>query len=111
MDSVLAQTCNAFEWIIIDGGSTDGSIALIEKHKEKIDFWISESDRGIYNAMNKGILNATGKYLLFLNSGDFLAGNNIVELFKNKTTGVASLSASLSGKEKALLSKETRCRL
>jgi len=70
VESVVNQTWQEFEYIIIDGGSTDGSKAFIESHNNKIDYWVSEPDEGIYNAMNKGILKASGEYLLFLNSGD-----------------------------------------
>ena len=70
IDSVLAQTWTDFEWIIIDGGSTDGSRELIEKYQEHFAYWCSEPDKGVYNAMNKGIAKAKGKYLNFMNSGD-----------------------------------------
>lgn len=76
--SVSNQTCKHFEYIVIDGGSTDGSKEFIESQKDKIDFWISEEDTGIYNAMNKGITAANGEYLMFLNSGDYLNNNNIL---------------------------------
>lgn len=79
MQSVLTQTFSNLEYIIIDGGSTDGSRELIEKHSKEIDFWISEKDNGIYHAMNKGIKNSTGDYLLFLNSGDFLISSDIIQ--------------------------------
>ena len=69
-DSVFQQEFEDFEYIVIDGGSNDGSKELIEENADKISFWISESDKGIYNAMNKGIKAAKGEYLLFLNSGD-----------------------------------------
>lgn len=72
IDSVINQTYNNFEWIIIDGGSIDGSKEIIKKYTRYIDYWISEPDRGLYNAMNKGILASSGEYLLFLNSGDTL---------------------------------------
>jgi glycosyltransferase involved in cell wall biosynthesis len=68
--SVINQTYQEFEYIVIDGGSTDGSKNIIEKYQDKINYWISEPDKGVYNAMNKGILKANGEYLLFLNSGD-----------------------------------------
>jgi len=70
--SVAAQQGFELEYIVIDGGSTDGSKEVIEAQKEHIDYWVSEKDKGIYNAMNKGIAAATGEYLLFLNSGDYL---------------------------------------
>lgn len=72
IDSVITQTWKEFEWIIIDGGSTDGSKELIEKYSSYITYWVSEPDKGIYNAMNKGIKVAKGEYLQFLNSGDCL---------------------------------------
>lgn len=70
IDSVIAQTWRDFEWIVIDGGSTDGSKELIEKYKEHFAYWCSEPDKGVYNAMNKGIAKAKGEYLNFMNSGD-----------------------------------------
>lgn len=82
IQSVVEQTFTDFEYIVIDGGSTDGSVDLINQYKDKITYWISESDKGIYNAMNKGILKANGDYLMFLNSGDWLAGSNTLrEIF------------------------------
>jgi|GEM_PF-184740 len=70
--SVVAQTFKDFEFIIIDGGSTDKTVPIINKYKENINVFVSEKDKGIYNAQNKGILRATGEYLFFLNSGDIL---------------------------------------
>ena len=78
MDSVVQQTWKEFEYIIIDGGSTDGSAAFIESKSETIDYWVSEPDQGIYNAMNKGIAKASGEYLLFLNSGDHLYDDKVL---------------------------------
>lgn len=72
IESIENQTWQEFEYIVIDGGSTDGSAAYIESQSNNIDYWVSEPDSGIYNAMNKGIAKATGEYLLFLNSGDHL---------------------------------------
>ena len=68
----MAQTFKDFEYIIIDGGSTDGSKELIKQYGDKFSYWVSEKDNGIYHAMNKGIGIAKGEYLLFLNSGDWL---------------------------------------
>lgn len=72
INSVISQIYKEFEWIIIDGGSTDGSKELIEQYTDYITYWVCEPDKGIYNAMNKGIEVAKGEYLLFLNSGDYL---------------------------------------
>lgn len=79
IDSVKAQTFNDFEYIVVDGASTDESVGAIEElasNYERELKWISEPDTGIYNAMNKGILMAQGEYLLFLNSGDYLMDKN-----------------------------------
>lgn len=71
LDSVKAQTFKDYEWIVIDGGSTDGSKELLESHDGDISYWVSERDNGIYHAMNKGIMQAHGKFCQFLNSGDY----------------------------------------
>jgi glycosyltransferase involved in cell wall biosynthesis len=70
VESVTSQTWQEFEYIVIDGGSTDGSAEYLESQTDNITYWVSQPDKGIYNAMNKGIAKATGEYLLFLNSGD-----------------------------------------
>ncbi|MGN6267194.1 MAG: glycosyltransferase family 2 protein [Ginsengibacter sp.] len=83
IESVFAQTFTDYEYIIIDGGSTDGSVDEIKKHQNKLVYWISENDKGIYNAMNKGIVKANGEYILFMNSGDyFYADNTTKEVFQ-----------------------------
>ena len=79
IESVFQQTSSDYEYIIIDGGSKDGSAELIEKHKERFSYWTSEPDGGIYEGMNKGISHATGKYCLFLNSGDEFAEKGVLE--------------------------------
>lgn len=81
IDSVISQTFKDFEWIVIDGGSTDGSKELIEKYSDYISYWVSEPDKGIYNAMNKGIKVAKGDYLEFLNSGDIFFDDNTLHRF------------------------------
>jgi glycosyltransferase involved in cell wall biosynthesis len=70
--SVISQTYKDFEWIIIDGASNDDSVNIIKQYSDRVTYWVSEPDSGIYNAMNKGVKHAAGNYLLFLNSGDFL---------------------------------------
>jgi len=79
IESVITQTFSNFEYIVIDGGSTDGSIELIQNFSDKLAYWVSEPDKGIYHAMNKGITKATGDYLVFLNSGDVFVDSNIIE--------------------------------
>ena len=77
--SILGQTCSDYEYIIIDGGSTDGSAELIQQHADHLAFCVSEPDKGIYNAMNKGIAYAKGEYLNFMNSGDCLYDEHVLE--------------------------------
>jgi glycosyltransferase involved in cell wall biosynthesis len=77
--SVLSQNSFNFEYIIIDGGSTDGSKDLLLEYNQKLAFWVSEPDNGIYHAMNKGISKACGDYLLFLNAGDVFVDNLVIE--------------------------------
>jgi glycosyltransferase involved in cell wall biosynthesis len=79
IESVVKQTVPDYEYILIDGGSTDGSIDIIKQHQNKLAYWISEKDKGIYDAMNKGIQKASGKYLLFLNSGDCFINSVVLE--------------------------------
>jgi glycosyltransferase involved in cell wall biosynthesis len=76
--SVINQTYENIEYIIIDGGSTDGTIDIISKYEDKIAYWVSVSDKGIYDAMNKGLENVHGNFVYFLNSGDVLYKNNIL---------------------------------
>ncbi len=78
IESVICQDSIDYEYIVIDGGSTDDSVGILEQYTNKIDYWISEPDTGIYNAMNKGILQAKGEYCLFLNSGDTLIRHTIL---------------------------------
>lgn len=76
IESVVGQiNFTDYEFIIIDGNSTDGSVEVINEYKDKITYWISEPDKGIYNAMNKGIRQAKGEYCHFLNSGDLFASH------------------------------------
>nr|WP_242695859.1 glycosyltransferase family 2 protein [Pedobacter sp. SYSU D00873] len=77
--SVISQSYSNIEYIIVDGGSTDGTINIINRYRDKITTFISESDNGIYDAMNKGLSVATGDYVLFMNSGDELYDVNTVE--------------------------------
>ena len=79
IDSVMNQHFRDVEYIMIDGGSTDGSRELIETNAQQFSYWISEKDGGIYDALNKGIEQAKGKYCMFLNSGDFLLRNDVLD--------------------------------
>lgn len=77
--SVINQTYPNIEYLIIDGGSTDGTIDIIKKYADNISYWISEPDKGIYDAMNKGIDVATGKYINFMNCGDRFYSNTTIQ--------------------------------
>jgi len=80
--SVLAQSETEFEYVVVDGASTDGSVSVIKQYEKRLGNrlkWVSEPDSGIYNAMNKGVEMASGSYLEFLNSGDCLVADNVVE--------------------------------
>ena len=79
VQSVSKQTFQDFEYILIDGGSTDTSVDVINKLSDRITYFVSERDRGIYHAMNKGIGRARGEYCLFLNSGDWLTTPTVLE--------------------------------
>lgn len=84
LKSVLNQTCTAFEHIIVDGASTDNAVEIIQQYEKDATArgikvtWVSEKDKGIYNAMNKGIKMASGEYIQILNSGDCLAADTVV---------------------------------
>ena len=89
--SVLQQTSRDFEYIVIDGGSTDGTLEFLQQNITTFSYWVSEPDEGIYDAMNKGIKVAQGKYLLFLNSGDTFYANNTLEQFEEELKVPADL--------------------
>lgn len=77
--SVISQTYKEFEFVVIDGLSNDGSVDILNDYKQSISRCVIEKDSGIYDAMNKGVVNSTGDYLLFLNSGDELFERNTLE--------------------------------
>ena len=84
IESVISQEYNGLEYLIIDGGSTDGTLKIIKKYEKYITFWISEPDDGIYDAMNKGLRSAQGEWINFLNSGDQYYDNNIIMNISNE---------------------------
>ena len=102
MESVLAQTSKDFEYIVIDGASTDGSVEFLQSFKlsnfQTLNL-ISEPDSGIYNAMNKGIRMAKGEYLHFLNSGDWLVDAFVVENMLKELNGLINSGSIVTGKQ------------
>jgi glycosyltransferase involved in cell wall biosynthesis len=77
--NIIDQSYINIEYIVVDGGSTDGTLEVIKKHEAHIDLWISEKDKGIYNAMNKGIDLSTGDWINFMNAGDHFHSSKAVE--------------------------------
>jgi len=87
IQSIINQTYPNIEYVVIDGGSKDGTVDVIKKYRDKISYFISESDKGLYDAMNKGIKASTGDYLWFMNAGDLVYSNDILEkIFINQNS-------------------------
>lgn len=84
IESIINQTWTDFEFIIIDGGSTDESLSTIKKYERHITYWVSEKDKGVYDAMNKGIQLAKGTFVNFMNSGDYYYTNTVLEEIHHK---------------------------
>ena len=92
IQSIINQDYKNLEYIIIDGNSTDGTQQIIEKYSNKISYWISEKDKGLYDAMNKGLIRATGDYVWFINSGDLIpTETTISEIFQNREVPYADV--------------------
>lgn len=83
IQSVLCQTYDNYEYIVIDGASTDGSVEIIKKYESKLAYWVSEKDNGIYHAMNKGICHSLGDYCVFMNSGDVFYSDDVLAQVAN----------------------------
>ncbi len=79
LESIVSQSFQDFEWIVVDGGSTDGTTSIVNKYKERIDYYISEEDEGPYDAMNKGISRSKSNYIYFLNGGDYIYSEKTLE--------------------------------
>lgn len=94
-ESVVSQSWREFEFIVIDGGSKDGSKEFIEENTGFFSYWVSEPDKGVYTAMNKGIKQAKGEYLLFLNSGDCLSSNIVLGKIMEDLDGTDLISGKI----------------
>ena len=81
--SILKQKLKNFEYLVIDGGSTDGTLSVIKKYSNKIDYWISKKDKGIWDAVNKGIILSRGKYINTINAGDTYYSKNSLKIINN----------------------------
>lgn len=90
MQSVIRQTYPHVEYIVIDGGSVDGTVDLIKKYENQVAYWVSEQDGGIYAAMNKAIAKATGEWVCFMNSGDYFCNDDVLKIVfqKNSFDGI-----------------------
>ena len=84
IESIIGQTYPAIEYIIVDGESTDGTVAIIKKYADHLSQWISEPDNGLYDAMNKGLKMATGDFVWFMNAGDHIYAPDTVEKMMKK---------------------------
>lgn len=100
MESIFSHATEETEIIVVDGGSADGTVELLQNWNSKIDYWLSEKDTGIYDAMNKGIAAATGEYILHLNAGDSLVQIPTAELLecKQQEIDVACFNVLIDGK-------------
>ena len=108
ISSVIAQTFKNFEFIVIDGGSNDGSVETIKENSDIIDYWVSEKDKGIYHAMNKGVAQASGDFLLMLNSGDSLASfDTLSDVFKDKEYSDSILYGNIRWESKDTVFKDS----
>lgn len=97
IQSVVSQTFRDFEFIVIDGGSSDGSVDVIKKYEKHIDYWVSEPDRGIYSGMNKGLMRARGEYVNFMNGGDCYHTPDVLEKIFSIETNADIITGAHTG--------------
>lgn len=78
-ESIISQTYGDYEWIVIDGGSTDGTKEFLQEHADEMSYWCSEKDKGVYNAQNKGTSQASGDYCIYMNAGDSFYDKDVLK--------------------------------
>jgi glycosyltransferase involved in cell wall biosynthesis len=103
IESIRSQSVDNFEWIVIDGGSTDGTVEMIRRNEDVIDYWVSEPDEGLYDAINKGIHLSAGEYYLLVGSDDILRSDCIERFSKsvlNDDTDVVVAGVDVCGEVK-----------
>ncbi len=108
IESVLAQDYDNVEYIIIDGGSNDKTLSIIDKYKDKIDVFVSEPDKGLYDAMNKGIKHATGDVIGMLNSDDLYADSSVLTKVANEIKDADAVYGDLNYVDRDDINKVTR---
>ena len=94
IESVLRQDYASLEYIVIDGGSTDGTAEIIREYQDRLAYWCSEPDGGIYQGMNKGIQQAQGDWIIFMNAGDTFADDHVltqIASYADKVKGMLSV--------------------
>jgi glycosyltransferase involved in cell wall biosynthesis len=99
-DSIVCQTYSNYEWIVIDGGSNDGAKDYLTEHTSEISYWCSEKDSGVYNAQNKGLMKASGDYLIFMNSGDTFHSPSVLKDITDMQLKEDIITGSFYDKEK-----------
>ena len=104
IQSVIKQDYHDFEYVVIDGGSTDGTIEIIERYNDRISYWHTKKDRGLAHAFNEGVKNSNGNWLLFLNSDDVFVNNEILSnmssvLINNKNADVVFGQVNIVSRE------------
>ena len=100
--NVLSQSYPNIEYIVIDGGSTDGTVDIIKRYESGLAYWVSEPDKGIYDAMNKGLQKATGDYVWFINAGDTLCSSDTVQSVVSRLQKRKALPDIIYGETKAV---------
>jgi glycosyltransferase involved in cell wall biosynthesis len=97
-ESVVGQSYAEYEWLVIDGGSSDNSLAVIREFEGRIDAWSSGPDRGVYDAMNRGLRRARGDYLIFMNAGDRFAGPAVLGWLAARVRGTPEIDLVLGAR-------------